>query len=260
MSFSEREPSFESYIPQPATAETDAPVEKTPRKELVFNVGGIVISGYPGTGKSRVIDGLVKRLGISENRKFKMGNLMRQAAYEATGEHVLDYYNRSVEADIALDNMQRDMLQYATPSNPFILESKLGGYLAHELREKAKAANQPPPPVVTILLTGDEGTLLQRVYKRERKNHPGLIKEKSDEKTKNRQKLDLEQWGLANPDLVGIDPLSPASAHLYDIVVDTTNLTAKEVEEEIYRKLKEMRAIEVQRRRQCSSGVIFEKP
>lgn len=232
--------------------------EQPPKKEISFNIGGIVISGYPGTGKSRVIDGLTKRLNIPLDRKLKVGDLFRKDA-KKTGEIVLDYYERSEDTDRMADEAQSEIFQNADPKNPFVLESKLGGYLVNSLR--GQSLN---PSVITVLLTGDKDVLRNRVYHRERKKHPGLTLEESTEKTERRQSKDLEQWKKVHPEL-NFDPLASESAFIYDIVVDTTNFSAKEVEEEIYKQLLSLKAItepqeinDIDHQAPGTSGVIFE--
>lgn len=187
----------------------------------------------------------------------------------AYGEQVLDFVARPVEEDQLIDELQLKLLENAKPQSPILLESKLGGFLAYKLKERYAAEGKTSPPICTILFYGEEEELKRRVWRREKKKHPGLTREECDAKTERRQQLDMQQWGNAHPEypeLQVIDPLNPRSSGIYDMTLDTTNLKPAQVAEQIHSLLLQHGCIEEVIAEQKgpptlpSSGTIFETP
>ncbi len=209
------------------TAETREVAPNPEAKKYNFNVAVILIAGHPGTGKSRVAELLSQDLGI---KSVKLGNHFRKRAVRRTGTGVTGYKERGLEEDRRMDNLQRRIIGMANPNNPFILESKLGGLLVHQMREEARQNNLPPPSVVTILFKADPDVRYKRVAGRE-----GITKKEAIAQTINRQTGDLAQWTKVHPALIQIgDPLDPDKAgFMYDYVIDVNQPTAPQVEESL---------------------------
>ena len=193
-----------------------------------FNVAVILIAGHPGTGKSRVAEILSQELGI---KSVKLGNHFRKRALIRTGTGVTGFKERSLAEDIRMDGLQQRLIRSATPAHPFILESKLGGFLVHQMREEAKRNNLPPPSVVTILFKASPEVRYKRVAKRE-----GITEEEAKAQTINRQTGDATQWTKVHPELAEIgDPLDPDNAgFMYDYVIDVEEPSALQVKESIF--------------------------
>lgn len=213
--------------------------EASPKKEAIFlfHTGVIIVSGYPGTGKSRTIKMLAEKYRIPSARTIKVGAKFRRQMLAVYGEQVLDFVERTVEEDQLIDEFQLRLFEDANLQAPILLESKLGGFLAYKLKERYIAEGRTPPPICSILFYGEEEELKRRVWKRERKRHPGLTREECDQKTERRQQLDTQQWERAHPEypeLRTIDPLSAENRAIYDMTVDTTNLKPTEVVEEVH--------------------------
>lgn len=244
--------------------------ESSPSKEAIFlfHTGVIVVSGYPGTGKSRTIRMLAEKYGIPPPRTIKVGANFRRKMLAAYGEQVLDFVERPVEEDQLIDKVQLKLLESANPQFPILLESKLGGFLAYKLKERYIAEGKTPPPICTILFYGEEEELKRRVWRRERKKHPGLTREECDVKTERRQQLDGQQWGNAHPEypeLQMIDPLKQGNRGMYDMALDTTYLKPAQVAEQIHSLLLQHGCIEEviaeqERPSLPPSGTIFEAP
>lgn len=219
---------------QEAVVQEIAPRIEEGRFRLVTRV---VISGHPGTGKSRLIDELAYMYDLPPEQKIKVGDLFRAGVLAKTGKQMTGYEERPIQVDLDIDAMQVALLEDTTDLKPFMLESKLGGFLAHESRDRYIAAGRIPPPMVTVLLYGDEAVINERVYLRDRKIKPTLTPEQSEQETRERKQRDGEQWSKAHPELAGIDPLDPINADLYAISIDTTNKTVAEIMEELHNYL-----------------------
>ncbi|MBI4036283.1 AAA family ATPase [Candidatus Daviesbacteria bacterium] len=212
--------------------------EISPPKENEFILRGrIIISGHPGTGKSVTIDRLATRYGLSPDMKIKVGDFFRKRALETTGKHLGGYYERAIGYDHEIDEMQKGLLMNTDPNFTFILESKLGGFFAREIKMQNPQQGQTIPQIVSILLTCDNDIRYARVYNRDKKKRPELTRDQSRKETSEREILDLKQWRKIHPALQGIDPLNPSSKDMYDIYIDTTYFDTKEVEERIHSQL-----------------------
>lgn len=181
----------------------------------------------------------------------------------AYGEQVLDFVERPVEEDRLIDELQLKLFESANPRSPILLESKLGGFLTYKLKEQYAAEGKTPPPICTILFYGEEEELKRRVWKRERKKHPGLTREECDAKTERRQQLDEKQWGNAHPEypeLQVIDPLNPENRGMYDMALNTTYLKPAQVAEQIHSLLLQHGCIEEVEHLKLGPNHFFQEP
>ncbi|MBI2033331.1 MAG: hypothetical protein HYT10_02590 [Candidatus Levybacteria bacterium] len=202
----------------------------TPEVQPRYNLKkSIVISGHPGTGKTRIINELGTYYGLQPAKIIKVGDLLRQKAKEETGKHVTGFYERGIGADAVLDTLQMDLFESFEPGNIYILESKLGGRHVAKLRERWGKDGIAPADIVTFLLFADPDIREPRVYKRDRKKKPDLTAEESRRETQEREMKDREQWTKLYHELENIDPLSPEAGDLYDHCINTSDLSVEEV-------------------------------
>ena len=210
--------------------------EQEPKWKLTKRV---VISGHPGSGKSFIIRELSKRYELSENQVFNIGDLFREWYKDKTGIHPTGYIERDLSKDREFDQFQIGLLSNKDSNKVFVLESKLGGFL-YKTERITRDKNKGEPPVFTILLIVNEGVANQRVWNRDKKKNHHLTKEKSARQTRNRKKLDFQQWKQLYPILDAIgSPIGYKARTLYNWWIDTTKLNKKEVVEEIHRILVE---------------------
>lgn len=215
-----------------------ARLENTPPKETPFSLRSrVVISGNPGTGTSTLLDRLALIYSLSEDRKIQVSSLFRRKSIEETGQDILGFYQRPDVADKNLDDSQAELLANPDQSHTFILESRLGGFLVRNLRETYQSEGKPPPSITTVLLTAEASTRYQRVFDRERQKRPQLTLDQLATETRQREEGDLDQWRKVHPALLDIDPLSVESSNIYDIHVDTTNLSLDQVVELVHTQL-----------------------
>lgn len=211
--------------------------ELSPGKDILLKVGVIVISGGICTGTSTLRDNLSMRYNIP---KLGIGDLFRQKS----GKPMTDHYVRPASEDYDLDSIQIDLLTNANPKEPVVLESRLGGLFASNIRKELKNAGQPAIPVITILLAADSKACAKRAYERDKKVKDNYTTEDAEEDMIRRHAKDLIQWHKAYPELGGTDPLSEEIRDMYDLVLDTTNIDSKEVVKRIHEQLLQKGAIE----------------
>lgn len=193
----------------------------------------VVISGHPGTGTTTLVDELAKLYNLKPEQRINVGDLFRQNSKEKLGLDISGYYSRDLSEDLSIDNMQKNLLSDPNPQVLFILESRLGGFFAQEIRSNTF-------PIVTVLLTTDEQVRFKRVFERD---HPDISFQQYSRQIKQRQEKDLKQWQEAYPQM-HTNPLDPANASLYDIHVDNTNLDIEQTVKAINSKLLELGAVE----------------
>lgn len=199
---------------------------------LELRVGCLTISGESGTGKTVIAEMLANRYGIPSNRNLKVGDLFRTIV----GTPVVGYVDRELTLDRQLDRLQAQIINDADPTQPFILEGRLAGVIASEEIRRAEENNETPPSVVRLLFTGDELIRAQRVWRREVQTNPDLTLEQVLEQGRERLRGDNQQWSKLHPQLAGIHPHSSLNQDnegnpIYDLVVDTTDLSVPKVME-----------------------------
>lgn len=198
----------------------------------------LVISGDPGTGKTFLIGELAKKYGLTDNKVIKIGDLFREFGKKQTGQDPTGYVDRHPDFDKDVDDKQLALL-IDVSDGVFIMESKLGGFLAWQERQKRAGEHKDMPPVFTILLLVDADVGNQRVFARDRKKNNTLTFEKSVKQTQERKMRDQKLWTSLYPTLklLEINPLTKDARAIYDQAVDTTELTKEEVVEKIHQIL-----------------------
>lgn len=252
--------------------------EQSPPKEIVvpfLNV--ITISGYSGVGKTTVAH-ILKRL--LHMRFEKVGGEKFRAWYEkTTGQKVLGFADRDPSVDSALDNYTSSRITHAIKTGrKVIVEARLGGWLAKRVEDE----QEQPGKTFRILLGANAGVRVFRIRERENKKRaemglPPLSLNQVDKMTKEREQKDLVIWRIAHPELANIDPLSEINRDehgepIYDLTIDTSDLSVMQVADRIYRELQIrgplMRVSLPQKKEKPklpnqqlpSSGTIFEAP
>ena len=167
----------------------------------------ITISGKPGTGKSTVARELALRLKI---KHYSAGDFMRQMAEEKKISllelSVIAEKDRSIDEE--LDQWQIGLNQ----EDDFVIDSRLGFHFI--------------PGSVKIFLDGNDMTRARRILKDKIRNEANVTIEQTMANMKKRenseQKRYKEYYDLDLDD----------KKH-YDLVIDTTHITAEQVVEKI---------------------------
>lgn len=238
--------------------------EQEPRYKLIAR---IALSGLGGTGKTVFIKSLGRlcELDISENsfHVIKIGEKVRQWKKDPAGERLLGFIPRTQDEDRRIDEFQQYLLSYPDPTYNCIIESRLAGVWASEIKEKAKEEGTEIPPIVSILLTANEPTRLSRVWERDRKVKKDLTREESNNNARAKIVGDQNNFSLAHPAImtkINKNPLDPTASGLYDIHIDTNNLPQDEVLQiAIQELMKKGALIELIRKKTSpASGTVFD--
>ncbi len=165
----------------------------------------ITISGEAGSGKSTVVDSIANKLNI---KRYSTGDYMRTMA-AARGVTIIEI-NKIGETDQSidkeLDDWQKELEQKRDES--FVLDSRLGFHFI--------------PSSIKIFLEADIHVRAERIYNDMRLVEENTSLKKTIANIKKRQQLERERYKRK----YGIDYLDMSN---YDLVLDTTNMTPKEV-------------------------------
>ena len=173
----------------------------------------LTISGLHGTGKSTIAKLIAEKLGL---QYYSTGQAFRDLAQEMnmTLEKFSEYAEKNPEIDKKLDSK---ILGIARKGN-IIIDSQLSGYIL-----KSIAAFK-------ILLICPLEIRVKRMAERDNVNYKLKLKE-----TEMREKSELERFKhLYNIDLSDQEEIQD----LYDLIIDTENLTIEDVLEKILSTLK----------------------
>ena len=170
----------------------------------------ITISGTPGSGKSTVCTLLEEKLKL---RYVYSGMIFRSLAkkHNMTLADFGKYCENNREIDHELDDQQLEILR----KGDVILEGRLAGWLAYKNKISA----------LKVMLDTDMQTRAERIVKREN----GSIEERKKEIIE-REKSEVARYKK----YYDID-LKDTS--IYDLVIDTKNLTPDEIVEIILEKI-----------------------
>ncbi|MFW9880869.1 MAG: (d)CMP kinase [Candidatus Thorarchaeota archaeon] len=175
----------------------------------------ITISGLHGTGKSTIGKLIAKKLGIEY---YSTGQAFRDLAQEMnmTLAEFTEYVEKNPEIDKKLD---KKIIEIAQKGN-VIVDSQLSGYILRTFSD------------FNILLTCPLEIRVKRMVQRDRSHFEEKLKE-----TKMREKSELERFKqLYNIDLSNQKELK----QIYDLIVNTENLTIEEVLIKILKRLKKV--------------------
>ncbi len=168
----------------------------------------ITISGLHGTGKSTIAKLIAEKLKI---KYYSTGQIFRDLALEMnmTLEEFTKYVEENPDIDKKLDNK---IVEIAQKGN-IIIDSQLSGYILKTIAD------------FKILLTCSLETRIKRMIDRDNSNYEEKVKE-----TVIREKSESERFKR----LYGIDLNDQEELKLlYDLIIDTENLTVKEILEKI---------------------------
>jgi cytidylate kinase len=169
----------------------------------------VTIFGLAGTGKSTVSALLASKTGYA---LLSAGSLARQYAKDH-GQSVYEY-NALAAADPSIDKALDTYIEsYGKEHNGFIFESWLGWYFI--------------PDSFKVKLACDEAVRMARIAGREH-----LAIDDAAEKTLEREKSKKERFRR----YYGLEVFPPAD-ELFDLVIDTSNVTPEEIVRHIYGEL-----------------------
>ncbi len=178
----------------------------------------ITISGTPGSGKSTVAKLLAKKLNL---KHYSTGDFMREIAKERNLS--LEELERIAEGDRAIDTtLDKRQIELGKNEDNFVIDGRLGFYFI--------------PQSIKIFLDADLKIRAQRIWqdikikglrKGERADNLREIIEEI-ERRKDSERARYLKYYKVNPD---------EEKH-YDLIVETTKITAEEVVEKIIEFIK----------------------
>ncbi|MBI2651135.1 nucleoside monophosphate kinase [Candidatus Woesearchaeota archaeon] len=168
----------------------------------------IAISGKAGSGKSTVANKLAKKLGL---KHYSIGDLMRQIAKERKVS--LLHLSKIAEKDTSIDK-ELDKKQIQLKDNDdFVIDGRLSAFFI-------------PNADLKVFLECDNKVRVERVMKDNRGEEKSKDITSLAAKIKQREISERKRYKeLYNADYY--------DKNLYDLMIDTTNLTPDEVVEEI---------------------------
>lgn len=179
----------------------------------------ITITGNLGSGKSTVAKILSKKLGL---KRYSVGDFMGELAMEkGLSLMELSYQaERNKSIDETLDKKQID---FGKEHNNFILDSRLGWYFI--------------PDSFKLFLKCDIDEATRRVFRDPREDEKENVTFEATKKNLLRRVKSERQRYRAYYDLDSSD-----EKH-YDLVIDTTSVSAEEVVDKIISKIEELQKI-----------------
>ena len=173
----------------------------------------ITISGKAGSGKSTVAKEIAKKL---ELKHYSIGDLMRQMAKEKNIS--LSELGELAEKDDSIDKeLDKKQIELKNEDN-FVIDGRLTGFFI-------------PNATVKVFLDCDEKVRAERILKDERKDESSKDAVEVVEKIKAREQSERKRYKqYYDADYY--------DKKLYDLVVDTTNLSVEEVVNKIMEKTK----------------------
>ena len=173
----------------------------------------ITIGGGPGSGTTTIAQILEKRLGITY---IYTGDLFRKKAKDIgmTLTEFGDYVFTHPEIDRELDRSQEEMAE----GGNVILEGRLSGWIV----------NSKGIPALKVWLTASPEVRAQRVSDREGKDVE-IIRKENEAREKQERERYLEIYRFDIDDM-----------EIYDLVIETDDLTPDEITDKICQRLDTM--------------------
>ncbi len=176
----------------------------------------IAISGPPGSGKTTICMLVAKRLGYDF---VVVGQIFRQMALERKVD--LETFGRLAEEDETIDRELDDrMLELARAKEDIVIEGRMAGPI---LKNKKVS-------VMAVFVAADEKVRADRIANREGKQADLVLRE-----MRTRERSEMKRYMA----YYGIDP---SDRSIYDLWVDSTNLTADKVADIVVEKARMMDA------------------
>ena len=173
----------------------------------------ITISGKAGSGKSTAAKELAKKLKL---KHYSIGDLMRQIA---KGKNIsLMELSKLAEKDNSIDlELDKKNIELREENN-FVIDGRLTAYFS-------------PYAELKVFLDCDDEVRADRILKDERKDEKSKNIKESTKKIKQREQSERKRYKkLYNVDY--------CDKKLYNLIIDTTNLSIKEVVEKIIEAVK----------------------
>lgn len=216
-------------------AKPETPVtsrEHSPTKEgWIFSIDYLTISGSSGAGKTSTAKALSEMYGIEF---ISVGDIFRKIMGEVVG-----YKPRGKDLDRRLDEEQLRVLLNSSINGPVIVEGRMAGVIANELKHTQLDLHQVRPVGYAIIFTADKSVKFKRIADRENEERQRLHKsplaiQEVKRLTKEREAGDVIAWSQLHPQLKipgkenGIDPFSPNAKNgngikIYDFHVSTSS-------------------------------------
>ena len=204
----------------------------------------ITLSGPSGVGKTTVGKALADAYRIPY---FKLGEAFRAEQAEQ-GKQVLDFVARPISDDQKRDALVANEIEKSISTEQSeIVEARLSGWIARKI-ESGNEQNQGKTFNI-LLTTRDIAVRMKRVRKREKAIDPQLrlSDRMAREATLRRETGDWNNWRAADPDLNLLSASCSDNPHwiyhpdnpnqLYDLVIETDNLSVDQVTQRIHEEL-----------------------
>jgi len=176
----------------------------------------VTISGPPGSGKTTVAREVARALGFE---LILTGKIFRKQAEKAGMD--VNEYNELAEKDAAIDrNLDDEIIRIAKEKDDIVVEGRLAG----QLLERNGIDS------FKVFVTAPLKTRAERIARRER-TKPGAELEKLRSREDSEKRRYFEFYGIDIGDI-----------SVYDLVIDSADISAHEVSEIVLREILKMRA------------------
>ncbi|MBI5871514.1 cytidylate kinase family protein [archaeon] len=174
----------------------------------------ITISGALGSGKTTVADLLAKRLKI---KRHSVGSLMRDMARERKTS--LLKLSRQAETDSSIDReLDKKQIQLGKEKDNFIIDGRLSWHFI--------------PDSFKIFLDVNDKEAAKRIFKARRSDEKyNTTLKKTLQNIKKRKTSEIKRYRH----YYGLNYYNKKN---YDLVIDTTDISAEEAAKDIFEKLK----------------------
>jgi len=175
----------------------------------------ITISGLHGTGKSTIGKLIAEKLGI---QYYSTGKAFRDLAQEMN--MTLEEFTKYVEKNPKIDERLDEKIEKIAQKGNIIIDSQLSGHILKTIAD------------FKIILLCPLEIRVKRMAERDNTDYEKKLKE-----TKLREKSELERFkSLYDIDLSDQETLK----RIYDLIINTENLTIEDIVEKILTKLKKL--------------------
>lgn len=169
----------------------------------------ITISGKAGSGKSTVAKLLAKKLNL---KHYSMGDLMRQIAKEKNIS-LLELSNIAESDDTVDKELDKKQIELGKKEDNFIIDGRLTAFFI-------------PNAQLKVFLDCDDDERAKRIFKDDREDEKNTHIDDTIEKIKQRESSERRRYrSYYNVDYY--------DKKLYDLIIDTTDLSVEEVLEQI---------------------------
>ena len=169
----------------------------------------IVLFGFAGCGTTTIGKGLAQRCNF---KFFSTGNIIRELAKER-GETIYEF-QKTMENDNSIDiSIDKKSVEFSKKNKDFIFDSLLAW---HFVEDSFK-----------IKLKCEDDVRFERISKRE-----NISFEEAKQKTKKREEEHTFRYSKVYSNIK-----FPPNDDVFDLVIDTTNLTEKEILDKISEKI-----------------------